>query len=197
MSGALDHHREEVPKALEALLEGIGRVARIVRAMKEFSHPGPIERMPVDLNHGIESTILVASHEWKYVAEISTDLDPDLPPVPCLAGELNQVILNLIVNAAHAISEVEKAPGAKGAIRISTRKDGEFAEIRVSDTGCGIPEAIQSRVFDPFFTTKPVGKGTGQGLALAYAVIVKKHKGTIRVESQPGRGTTFVIRLPL
>lgn len=193
----LNHHRSEVPKALEALLDGIGRVARIVRAMKEFSHPGPIERMPVDLNHAIESTILVASHEWKYLAQISTDFEPELPPVPCVAGELNQVILNLIVNAAHAIAEVEKAPGTKGTIRITTRKDGDFVEVRVSDTGCGIPEALQSKVFDPFFTTKPVGKGTGQGLALAYAVIVKKHKGTIRVESQPGHGANFVIRLPL
>ncbi len=193
----LEHHREEVPKALEALLDGTGRVARIVRAMKEFSHPGPIERLPVDLNHGIESTILVASHEWKYVADITTDFDPDLPPVCCVAGEFNQVILNLLVNAAQAIAEVEKAPGTKGAIHISTRRDGDFVEIRVSDTGCGIPEAIQSRVFDPFFTTKAVGKGTGQGLALAYSVIVKKHKGTIGVESQPGRGTTFVIRLSL
>lgn len=196
-SSVLEYHRLEVPQALKELLEGVGQVARIVRALKEFSHPGPIERLPVDLNHGIESTILLSSHEWKYLAEISTEFARDLPPVPCLAGELNQVILNLIVNAAHAIAEVERAPGVKGAIHISTRGDGEFAEIRVSDTGCGIPESIQSKVFDPFFTTKPIGKGTGQGLALAYAVIVKKHKGTIRFESKPGVGTTFIIRLPL
>jgi signal transduction histidine kinase len=165
--------------------------------MKEFSHPGPVERQAIDLNHAIESTILVASHEWKYVADVSTDLDPDLYPVRGLAGEINQVMLNLIVNAAHAISDLQKAPEEKGRIDIRTRQDGEFAEIRVSDTGCGIPESIQSKIFDPFFTTKPVGKGTGQGLALAYAVIVKKHNGTIRVESKPGQGTTFVIRLPL
>lgn len=196
-SSILDYHSEEVPKAVKELLEGVSRVARIVRAMKEFSHPGPLERLPVNLNHGIESTILVSSHEWKYVADVFTDLDPELPPVPCLAGEINQVILNLIVNAAHAIAEVENRSCAKGAIRITTRTDGDFAEIRVSDTGCGIPEPIQSKVFDPFFTTKPIGKGTGQGLALAYAVVVNKHKGTIHLESKPGTGTTFIIRLPL
>ena len=196
-SGVLDYHRAEVPKALHELQEGAVQVARIVRAMKEFSHPGPVERQSIDLNHAIESTVLVASHEWKYVAEVSTDFDPELAPIRGIAGEINQVILNLIVNAAHAISDLQKNPAEKGRIDIRTRQDGGFAEIRVSDTGCGIPEAIQSRVFDPFFTTKPVGKGTGQGLALAYAVIVKKHNGTIRVESKPGHGTTFILRLPL
>lgn len=193
----LDYHRAEVPKALHELQQGAAQVARIVRAMKEFSHPGPIERQSIDLNHAIESTVLVATHEWKYAADLATDLDPELPPVRGLAGEINQVMLNLIVNAAHAISELRKPPDEKGRIHIRTREDGGFAEIRVSDTGCGIPEAIQSRIFDPFFTTKPVGKGTGQGLALAYAVIVKKYNGTIRVESKPGQGTTFTIRLPL
>jgi signal transduction histidine kinase len=165
--------------------------------MKEFSHPGPVERMPVDINRAIESTILVCKSEWKYVAEVTTDLDDELPPVPCLAGEFNQVILNLIVNAAHAIADVNKDSGGKGSIHISTRKDGPCVEIRVSDTGCGIPETIQSKVFDPFFTTKPVGKGTGQGLAIAHSVIVQKHNGTIQFESEPGSGTTFVIQLPL
>ena len=193
----LDYHRKEVPMALEELLEGVDQVTAIVRAMKEFSHPGPVEKLPIDLNHGIESTILVSRNEWRYVAEVTTDLDRALPPVPCMAGEFNQVILNLIVNAAHAISDVRKGTSAKGTIHIRTRRDGSFAEIRLSDDGCGIPEPIQSKVFDPFFTTKPVGKGTGQGLALAHAVIVQKHHGTIRLESAPGRGTTFVIRLPL
>ena len=193
----LDYYRGEVPKAIEQLLEGVDRVASIVRAMKEFSHPGPLERVPVDINRGIESTILVSKHEWKYVADITTDFDRDLPPVPCLAGEFNQVILNLIVNSVHAITDALKDPSDRGSIHISTRQDGDCVEIRVTDTGCGIPEAIQPKVFDPFFTTKPVGKGTGQGLALAHAVIVKKHRGTIRVESKPGRGATFVIRLPL
>jgi PAS domain S-box-containing protein len=192
-----DYLRNEIPKALEHLLDGVEQVAHIVGAMKEFSHPGPMEKIPVDINRGIESTILVSKNEWKYVAEVTTDLDPELPPVPCLAGDFNQVLLNLIVNAAHAIEETLGGSGIKGSIHISTRKQAAFAEIRVSDNGCGIPKAIQAKVFDPFFTTKPVGKGTGQGLALAHSVIVQKHKGSIRVESEPARGTTFIIRLPL
>jgi len=195
--GLFEYLQGEVPKATAQLLEGVDHVARIVRAMKDFSHPGPVEKMPIDINRAIESTILVSKNEWKYVAEVTTDLDQEMPPVPCLAGELNQVILNLIVNAAHAISDVVKNTGAKGAIHIATRKDGPCVEIRVSDTGCGIPEAIQTKVFDPFFTTKPVGKGTGQGLAIAHSVIVQKHNGTIQLESKPGTGTTFVIQLPL
>jgi signal transduction histidine kinase len=139
----------------------------------------------------------VSRNEWKYVADLTTDFDPKLPLVPCIAGEFNQVLLNLIVNAAHAIADVVKGSGSKGAIRIGTRRNGDFAEIRVSDTGAGIPEAIRSKVFDPFFTTKAVGKGTGQGLAIAHSVIVQKHQGTIRFESETGQGTTFVIQLPL
>jgi signal transduction histidine kinase len=189
--------KAEVPNAITQLSEGVNHVARIVRAMKEFSHPGPIEKTEVDINQAIESTILVSKHEWKFVAEITTDLDPDLPPVPCVAGEVNQVILNLIVNAAHAIAEVVKDSGRKGRILISTRQKESVLEISIADTGAGIPEGIQSRIFDPFFTTKPVGKGTGQGLAIAHTVIVQKHKGTLRFESEVGRGTTFLIELPL
>jgi signal transduction histidine kinase len=124
-------------------------------------------------------------------------LDPDLPPVPCIAGEFNQVILNLIVNSAHAIANVVGDTGRKGVIHISTRLHGPMVEVRVSDTGCGIPKSIQSKIFDPFFTTKPVGKGTGQGLAIAHSVIVQKHGGSLKVESEHGRGATFVIQIPL
>jgi signal transduction histidine kinase len=176
--------------------EGVNRVAGIVRAMKRFSHPGPAEKIPTDIHQAIESTILVSRNEWKYVADLTTDFEPGMPLVPCIAGEFNQVILNLIVNAAHAIADAIKGSGGKGAIRIGTRNNGGFAEIRVSDTGSGIPEAIRSKVFDPFFTTKPVGKGTGQGLAIAHSVIVQKHRGTIRFETENGKGTTFVIQLP-
>jgi len=193
----LEYLESEVPKAIDQLLEGVDHVARIVRALKEFSHPGPLEKMPVDINRAIESTILVSKNEWKYGADLSTDLDLELPPVPCLVGELNQVILNLIVNAAQAIADGNKESGEKGSIHIKTRKQGDCVEIRVTDTGGGIPEPIQSKVFDPFFTTKPVGKGTGQGLAIAHSVIVQKHHGTIRFESKPGIGTTFIIQLPL
>jgi signal transduction histidine kinase len=193
----LNYLRDEIPKATEQLLEGVAQVARIVRAMKEFSHPGPVEKAPVDINRAIESTILVSKNEWKYVAGLTTDLDPELPPVPCMAGEFNQVMLNLIVNAAQAIGDVVRGSNRKGSIRIGTRRDGEWVEVRVSDTGTGIPEDIRARMFTPFFTTKEVGKGTGQGLAMAHAVIVKKHQGTIRFESETGVGTTFVVRLPL
>jgi Amt family ammonium transporter len=189
---------DETPKAIEQSLDGVARVARIVAAMKEFSHPGSAERKLADINRAIETTITVARNAWKYVADVVTDLDPALPPVPCLPAELNQVILNLLVNAAHAIADVVgKDSGKKGRITVSTRHDGTCVEIRLTDTGSGIPEAIRQRVFDPFFTTKEVGKGTGQGLAIARSVVVDKHGGTITFETETGKGTTFIVRLPL
>jgi PAS domain S-box-containing protein len=193
----VEYLKEEIPKAIGQLLQGVDHVARIVRAMKEFSHPGPVDKQPLDINHAIDCTALISKNEWKYVADLTTDFDPDLPPVPCIAGEFNQVILNLIVNGAHAIADVASQAGQKGAIHISTRRNGTWAEIRVSDTGTGIPEVIQSRIFDPFFTTKQVGKGTGQGLAIAHSVIVQRHGGRITFESRTGTGTTFVVQIPL
>ncbi|HZP83562.1 MAG TPA: ATP-binding protein [Chthonomonadaceae bacterium] len=188
----------DVPKAIQQSLEGIARVSKIVQAMKEFSHPGTEEKVGVDINRAIESTLMVARNEWKYVAEAVTDFDPSLPMVPCLPGELNQVFLNIIINAAHAIADVVGDGSLqKGQIKISTRHKGNWVEIRISDTGGGIPEAVRSRVFDPFFTTKEVGKGTGQGLAIAHSTIVDKHKGAISFETEVGKGTTFIIRLPL
>ena len=139
---------------------------------------------------------MIASNEYKYVAEVETDLG-DVPLVNCYAGEINQVVLNLIVNAAHAIADVVKGTPEKGKIRVATRVLGEQVEIAISDTGKGIPVDVRSRIFDPFFTTKEVGKGTGQGLAIAHAVIVDKHGGTIHFETEVGRGTTFYIRLPI
>ncbi len=189
---------EEIPSAVRQSLEGVNHVANIVRAMKEFSHPSTKEKVLSDLNHAIETTLTVARNEYKYVADVVTDLAPGLPRVPCLPGEFNQVILNLVVNAAHAIGDVVKtAEGSKGTIRISTRQDGSWVEIRLSDTGTGIPEQIRDRIFDPFFTTKEVGKGTGQGLAIARSTIVKKHGGQLVFESVVGKGTTFIIRLPI
>jgi PAS domain S-box-containing protein len=188
---------EEVPKSIDQSLEGIARVTKIVRAMKDFSHPDGDAKAPTDINRAIESTVTVARNEWKYVAELQLDLDPDLPPVACLAGALNQVILNLVVNAAHAIAELRgENTVSKGLITISTRREDDLAVIRIRDTGGGIPPAIRAKVFDPFFTTKPVGKGTGQGLAIAHTVVVEKHGGTIGLESEVGVGTTFTIRLP-
>jgi two-component system, NtrC family, sensor kinase len=189
--------REEIPKAIAQSLEGIDRIAKIVGAMKDFSHPG-LEKTPVDLNHSIASTITVASNEWKYVAEVKTDFDPALPLVPVMPGAFNQVILNILVNAAHAVSAAAgNGASAKGTITIITRRAEDWVEILIKDTGCGMPAKIINRIFDPFFTTKPVGKGTGQGLAIAHDVVVKKHGGTIGVDSEPGVGTTFTLRLPL
>lgn len=193
----LDYLMEEIPKALTQSAEGVQRVAKIVRAMKDFAHPGSDENTHADLNAAIESTVTVSRNEWKYVADLKTDLAPDLPPVPCLLSQFNQVILNMIVNAAHAIGEAVKGTGQKGLITITTRRVGEWAEIRITDTGTGIPEAIRHKIFDPFFTTKEVGKGTGQGLAISRSVIVGKHGGTIGVETEVGKGTTFIVRLPL
>jgi PAS domain S-box-containing protein len=189
---------DEVPQAIGQSLEGIDRVKSIVTAMKEFSHPQEDQMSPVDLNHAIRSTVTVCRNEWKYVAEMELDLDEELPPVPCHAGEINQVVLNLTVNAAHAIQEqLGHSSDQKGRITIHTEKVGEGVEIRVSDTGCGIPPEIQAKVFDLFFTTKPAGRGTGQGLAIARAAVVEKHGGSLEMVSQPGEGTTFIIRLPL
>ena len=190
--------RDEIPKAISQSLEGVGRISKIVGAMKEFSHPGT-ERTPLDLNRAIASTITVASNEWKYVAEIKTAFDATLPPVPVMPGGFNQVILNMIVNAAHAISAAAggDSSAVKGTISITTRQAGAMVEIAISDTGCGIPAKTIPRIFDPFFTTKPIGKGTGQGLAIAHDVVVNKHGGSIAVASEPGAGTTFTLRLPM
>ncbi len=189
---------DEIPMAIEQTLDGVERVARIVRAMKEFSHPGSSEKTPTDLNKAIESTITVCRNRWKYVAVLEMDFEKGLPPVPCLVGEFNQVILNIVVNAADAISENIGDDGeGTGQIKVSTRQVDEFIEIRVSDTGGGIPEEIRQKVFDPFFTTKATGKGTGQGLAISHDVIVNKHGGTLEIEVDPGVGTTFIIRMPM
>jgi PAS domain S-box-containing protein len=194
----LEYLLKEIPNAIDQSLEGVQRVAKIVKGFKEFSHPGSEEKRAINLNQAIETTIAVTRHEWKYCAEVVTAFDAALPLVPCLVGEFNQVMLNLIINSSHAISSaVEERGTGKGTITIGTSRDGEWARIAVADTGAGIPIEIQSRVFEPFFTTKEVGKGTGQGLALAHAVIVKRHQGQFWFESKVGQGTTFFVRLPL
>lgn len=189
---------DEIPKALSANKEGLARIAKIVLSIKEFAHPGQEEKQPADINKAIENTITVARNEWKYVADLETNLDPELQAVPCVVGEINQVILNLIVNAAHAIAEgSDGAKGGKGRIIITTRTKGDYAEVSIADNGPGIPDKIRNRIFDPFFTTKEPGKGTGQGLAIAHRSIVNNHDGEIGFQSSPGKGTTFTIRLPL
>ena len=195
----VDYLLEEIPHALQQSLEGVTRIAKIVQAMKDFAHPGSNEKKAADLNRAIESTITVARNEWKYVADVETHFDETLPLVPCLLGEFNQVILNMTINASHAIADVvgDGAKG-KGKITITTANiANEWAEIRISDTGTGIPPHVRRRIFDPFFTTKDVGKGTGQGLAISHHVIVEKHKGQLSFETEMGQGTTFILRLPL
>ncbi len=194
----LDYLTEETPKAISQSIEGLDRITTIVRAMKEFSHPGGEEKQSIDLNHAIENTLTVCRNEWKYVAEMALDLDPLLPMVPCLPGDVNQVILNLVVNAAHAIAEATNGgEQGKGLIGVATRHDNNWIEIRISDTGTGIPEKNRAKIFTPFFTTKGVGKGTGQGLAISHSVVVGKHGGKLGFETEVGKGTTFIIRLPL
>ncbi len=192
----LDYILENAPVALDRARDGLGRVAAIVRSMKEFAHPDRKEMAQADLNQAIESTLMIASSEYKYVAEVETALG-QVPLVNCYAGEVNQVLLNLIVNAAHAIGDVVKDSGSKGRIRIATRQLDDAVEISVADSGKGIPPEIRSRIFDPFFTTKEVGRGTGQGLAIARNVVVDKHQGTLHFETEMGQGTTFYIRLPI
>jgi PAS domain S-box-containing protein len=192
----LEFIHDEVPRAIAQSLDGTRRVAKIVRAIREFSHPDLADKTEADLNEGIASTIVIARNEWKYVADLVTDLDSTLPLVICYPGDVNQVVLNLIVNAAHAIKAKLNANG-KGRIVVRTRASGAFAEISVSDTGTGVPEAIRTRIFEPFFTTKEVGTGTGQGLALAHTVVVKKHQGKIWFDTELGCGSTFFIHLPL
>jgi len=191
----LGYARGEVPKAAAQALEGVERVASLVRALKEFSHPGGVDLKPVDLNQAIRTTAVVARNEYKYVADLHFELDESLPLVTCNLGEINQVILNLIVNAAHAVGDCKDTRGM-GAITVSTMRHAAGVEIRIRDSGTGIPEAVRDRIFDPFFTTKEVGKGTGQGLYLAHSIIVGRHQGTIRFETEIGVGTTFIIQLP-
>jgi PAS domain S-box-containing protein len=194
----LDFLRNEIPVAIEQSLDGIQRVTEIVRAMKDFSHPGVVEKVAMDVNKAIENTLTVARNEWKYVADIQTDFTPELPKIFCLPGEINQALLNIIVNAAQAIEEkVRSQPGEKGLITIKTYRKDDWVEILIRDTGLGVPESVRPHIYEPFYTTKEVGKGTGQGLAIAYNIIEIKHGGSLTFKTQLGKGTIFIIRLPI
>ena len=192
----LEYLLESTPKALDTMVDGLQRVAELVAGMRNFAHPDHKEMVLVDLNRALKSTLTIARNEYKYVADLQTDL-ADLPPVVCHAGEINQVILNIIVNAAHAIGDIVKGTDKKGLIRVSSRAERDCVVIAIADSGGGIPPEVQARIFDPFFTTKEVGRGTGQGLAIARSVVVDKHHGQLTFECEPGQGTTFHIRLPL
>jgi signal transduction histidine kinase len=185
---------EQVPSAVCRTLDGIGRVAAIVRAMKAFAHPGNEVRAPADLNEALKTTVVVSRNEYKYVADVVTDFG-EIPLVSCQIGEINQVFLNVIVNAAHAVGERAEQTGVRGLIGIETRRDGDDVVVKISDSGSGIPSELHEKIFDPFFTTKTVGKGTGQGLTIARSIIVK-HGGSLSFTSEVDKGTVFEIRLP-
>ena len=187
--------RDEVPRAIERTIEGTQRVATIVRAMKEFSHPDASEKMVSDLNRALETTLLIARNEYKYVATVDLRCG-ELPEVMCNIGELSQVFLNMIVNAAHALADAGR-DAQTGRITIVTGVVDGWAQLSFEDNGCGIPPDILDKIYDPFFTTKEVGRGSGQGLAIARSIVVEKHSGRIQVNSKPGFGTRFTLRLPI
>jgi PAS domain S-box-containing protein len=191
----LEFLRAEIPRSFDRIFDGVGRVSTIVKAMKEFAHPDVSEHSPADINHALRTTLLVASNEYKYVATVQSQFS-ELPDVVCNIGELNQVFLNLIVNAAHAIHDAGK-DSSNGEIKVSTALAGEDVVIRISDNGCGVPPENLAKLYDPFFTTKEVGRGTGQGLAITHSILVDKHGGEISVQSEVGVGTEFMLRLPV
>ncbi|HEX2984574.1 MAG TPA: ATP-binding protein, partial [Ignavibacteriales bacterium] len=200
----IEYLSQEIPRAIDQTLEGINRVTQIILAMKDFSHSGGKDMQYSDLNKGIESTVLVSRNEWKYWAEMELNLDKNLPAVCCTIDEVNQVVLNMIVNAAQAIEAAMtdndgggKKDERKGKIIISTAQNRDRAQITIEDNGIGMAPDMLNRIFEPFFTTKEVGKGTGQGLSIAHNIIIGKHKGSIQVESTPGIGTKFIIELPI
>lgn len=192
-----DFLKNEIPRTFDRIFDGIGRISSIVQAMKRFSYTSGHEFRPVNIQEAISNTLVISKNEWKYIATVETEFDPGLTVIMCLPGEINQVLLNIIVNAAHAIGDVVRGTSNMGSITIKTIQAGDYAEISIQDTGFGIPEDVRDKVFNLFFTTKEVGKGTGQGLAIAYDIVVNKHHGSITFKSEMGRGTTFFIRLPL
>lgn len=196
----VEYLAKEIPNAINQSLEGISKVGQLVSAMKEFSHPGKGKKDLADLNRAIASTAKIAQNEWKYVAELELDMEKDLPVVYCHIGEINQVVLNMIINAAQTIKEKTaeaESPIPKGKIIIRTRLSGDHVSIIIADTGKGIPSLIINKIFNPFFTTKDLGIGTGQGLAISREIVQQRHSGQINVESVVGIGTTFTVDLPM
>jgi len=188
---------KELPLAVQQSSEGVTQISKIVRYMKQFAHPGEDNKVAADINDALKNTTTVCRNEWKYVAEMTFDLDRQLPLVPCHRSEINQVFLNIIVNAAHAMTSHHETDGIKGVISIATRQNEKIVEITISDTGGGVPDKVKERIFDPFFTTKEPSKGTGQGLSIAHSIVTEKHGGNLLLESLPGEGSTFTVCLPL
>ncbi|MDD4626282.1 MAG: PAS domain S-box protein [Syntrophomonas sp.] len=194
----LDFLQKEIPQAIQQSLEGVIGVSDIVTALRNFAHPGSGEKQITNINNAIMGTVSIAKNEWKHLADLELNLDNGLPAIRMVVNQINQVLLNMIVNASHSIQDaIEKGLYLKGKITISSQKNESYVEILISDNGMGIPAAITNKIFDPFFTTKEVGKGTGQGLAISHDIIVNKHNGSIELESEVGQGTTFYIRLPI
>lgn len=193
----LEYLRREIPLAIGQSLDGLTRIAKLVAAMKDYAHPGSDTKQPSDLNRAVEAAVVVSRNEWKYVADVKCDLDPNLPPVSCRVQDIGQVLVNMIVNAAHAIEDrFGRGDGLQGCIKLATKVVDGGVVIVVADNGAGMTEAVRKRIFDPFFTTKDVGRGTGQGLPISHRVVVDGHAGRIEVTSQPGVGTSFEIWLP-
>jgi len=190
--------QQQLPLSFNRAGEGLARIAKIVRAMKEFSRRDEVLEMKnASIEEGLQSTLVVAQNEYRYVADVEEYYD-DLPPVRCNLGDLNQVFLNLIVNASHAIADkIGLRPQEKGIIRVKTYRENDLAVVEIGDTGNGIPSHLHERIFEPFFTTKEVGRGSGQGLAISHSIVVDKHKGQLSFETQEGVGTTFYIKLPI
>ncbi|MBS2037125.1 ATP-binding protein [bacterium] len=188
------YYQDEIPEALDSSFRGLERVVKIVQAMRRFSHSSRGEKRPVFLEEIVSTTLTVSACEYRPVATIETCFEPGLAPAFCIRDQLTQVVLNLLVNAAYAI---RMKSDQMGVIRITTSRHGEMVRLSVSDNGAGMSRETQTKIFEPFFTTKPVGEGTGQGLSLAYRIVVENNQGSIHFESEPGVGTTFHIDLPI
>ena len=202
MSALLDevdskYLKTEIPRTLARAKDGIGRISTIVQAMSRFSDVGRNDKIKANICRAIERTLVISRNEWKDIAEIVTEFDPGMLDVTCFPGEINQVLLSIILNATHAVGDVVRGTDDKGLIKIKTTMDSDYTQISIQDTGTGIPANVRDKVFNLFFTTKEVGKGSGQGLAISYDIIVNRHGGTIDFESEEGVGTTFYIRLPI
>ncbi len=193
----MEYIGNQIPIAIDRSLFGISRVNKIITSLRNFSHSSNREKAPSNINKAIEDTIIISTNEWKYVATMNTDLDASIPLVTCAIDEINQVIINMIINATHTIKDkIETGEFRLGRIDISTNTSENEIEITITDNGMGIPQEYTEKIFDPFFTTKEVGRGTGQGLAIAHDII-SKHNGRITFETEKGVGTSFHVFLPI
>ena len=192
----VDYLIARMPGAVDRVIDGLARVSSIVRAMKDFSHLDQREKVPCDLNETVEKSLVITRSEYKHVAEVRQELGV-LPRVRCHVGDIHQVLVNLLINACHAVEAKAPERGQRGVIRVRTYLEDGAAVVSIADNGGGIPDDIVPRVFEPFFTTKEPGRGTGQGLAISRSIVVDRHGGTLYFETVPGQGTTFFVRLPL